>query len=370
MEQLEDLINHVKTDPEPLYNETKLDSKREALDDEVSMRECEESFKRLESLAQHWKENEQHNKVGKSVSKGLGEKGHFPPVDLSQIYRQEGRSSEAELQYQREIDTMETVLGIHHVFLRGLRVQLLLILEGERRWEDAWKLRLRILEIHESENIISGSSSYNSVILTSYMGLGRGKETEELQAELIVALKSRYGTDHQSVLRESDSLAINLIYQQRFQEAESHLLEIVDASNKILGLNRPEPLQYMTHLAWAYANQGRVEEANKLMIQVVERAKENLGQGSECTLWCMSELMSFYVNQRRLEEAEKLALQLVQGFTKKVGIAHPGTQDALRSLIWTYQSRGLHDEAVKLQKQLTSGNQEGQADPALEASQP
>jgi len=147
----------------------------------------------------------------------LNDQGHFMEFNLSQQYREHQDSREAELQYQREIGSIESVLGVGHRLVIILKRKLSSLLGSEGRWREAEKLQLQVMEA--SEKI--------------------------------------WGEDHLSLQVFRLDLASTYREQGRWKEAEGLFVQVGEIYSRVLGPEHQGTLTCMAHLASAYRYQGQ-----------------------------------------------------------------------------------------------------------------
>ncbi|KAJ6788122.1 hypothetical protein PWT90_07397 [Aphanocladium album] len=144
------------------------------------------------------------------------------------------------------------------------------------------------------------------------------------------------------------NMALYLLHQGQWNDAERLQLEAVELRMEILGADHPSTLTSMANLASTYRNQGRWEEAEKLDVQVMETSKAKLGADHPSTLTSMANLASTFWNQGRWEEAEKLFVQVMETRKAKLGADHPDTLTSMNNLAHTWKNMGKDSTATDL----------------------
>ncbi|KAK7402787.1 hypothetical protein QQX98_011467 [Neonectria punicea] len=171
----------------------------------------------------------------------------------------DARYREAEILFERAMETCKTRLGADHPDTLASMANLASTYQNQGRWEEAEKMFVQVMEIS----------------------------------------KAKLGADHPNTLASMANLALRYRYQGRLEEAEKLFVQVVETCKTKLSADHPNTLTGMAGLALTYRNQGRWEEAEKLEVQVIETRKTKLGANHPDTL-------TTYRNQVRWEEAEEL----------------------------------------------------------------
>ena len=211
------------------------------------------------------------------IFRKIWEQHHFSAFNLSQQYREEQRSREAELQYEREVKTMGSILGDDHLLVEEVQRQLSFLMRSEGRWKDAEKLQLRMIELdkrkrapYEGQNI----SPHVLDLARTYKHQGRWKEAEKLMIQFVEGSKKIQGIGSPATLTSMADLVAIYVDQGRWKEAKQLEKYIVETSKRILGIEHPNTLIRMANLVSIYDYQGRWDKAEKLAIEVVDMSKK------------------------------------------------------------------------------------------------
>jgi serine/threonine protein kinase len=231
---------------------------------------------------------------------------------LGNIYREQGRLDEAELQCVKALEWYNHFLGAEHEYTLWCMNALALVYRAQNRYNEAESLWLKMLEIS----------------------------------------RRVFGEDHQTSLLFTGNLAILYEEQGRYDEAEQLFLRLLELQPVIVHYEQPEMIIYMHHLATVYAKQGRYKEAESIFLQVLKNRRLRRGETHPKTLETSETLANLYINQQRYDKAEPLMLRAVWGRRLTLGDEHPDTLEAWNSLIDLYESWNKPEKANEWQAKL------------------
>ncbi|OCK73868.1 hypothetical protein K432DRAFT_472063, partial [Lepidopterella palustris CBS 459.81] len=130
------------------------------------------------------------------------------------------------------------------------------------------------------------------------------------------------GADNIERLTLLKKVALCLLADGKYFEAEAPFVEVIETISRVLGAEHPFTLANMANLASTYRNQGRWKEAEELEVQVMETSKRVLGEEHPNTLTSMSNLASTFWNQGRWKEAEELQAKELKICSRVLGEEH------------------------------------------------
>ncbi|KAJ7367477.1 hypothetical protein DFH08DRAFT_927988 [Mycena albidolilacea] len=173
-----------------------------------------------------------------------------------------------------------------------------------------------------------------------YSDLGKFREAEHLETNVLEKQKTLLGVDH------PDTLQLG-----RYQEAELLQATVLEKRKTLLGADHPDTLLAMANLASTYSELGRYQEAQLLKATVLEKWKTLLGADHPDTLLAMANLASTYSELGRYQEAELLKATILEKRKILLGADHPDMLAALENLLATYYGLAKYQEAKELQAQ-------------------
>ena len=182
--------------------------------------------------------------------------------------------------------------------------------------------------------------------------LGRDKETEDLQMQVVEIRKRVLGAEHSDTLKSMQALSLSFLNQGRYKESEKLNLQILELSTRALGAEHLDTLSSMSFLALDFHKQARYKESEKLNMQILEIRTRVLGVEHPATLISMDGLAKNFHKQARYKESEKLNIQLLEIRTKMLGAEHPETLDIMHNLARSLQKQGRYKESEKLNIQI------------------
>jgi hypothetical protein len=143
-------------------------------------------------------------------------------------------------------------------------------------------------------------------LVSIYKDLGRWKEAEEMEVQVVEISSGGLGSEHPSTLTRMGGLATTYIHQARWKEAEKILLRVIQSLMR-LGGEHPDILPNMSNLALAYRGQELLEEAEALQVQVIGTLKERLGGEHPDTLAGIGNFESTFLVSRAVEGGRRAA---------------------------------------------------------------
>lgn len=305
--------------------------------------------KDLEDIIEQLKRNPKPSVFQKGKFRTFLVNGHITLSDLSQQYRTEQLSREAESQYQREVESMRSILGDGHYLVQQIRSQLSNLMVSEGRFKDAEELHDRMIEIDggrkNNDHLIDRFASDLAMI---YSYQGRWKDAEDMYQQLMDREKKYFGSDHPYTLISMGNLATTYKEQKRWNEAEQLETHIIKIYKKVFGTEHQSTLTIMNNMARTYSENKQWTQAAELQMQVMETSKRVLGAEHLDTLKCMSNLASTYEKQNLWEEAEELQVQIVEKSKSLLGTDHPETLRNMNNLAMTYSKLNRWKEAEDL----------------------
>ena len=139
------------------------------------------------------------------------------------------------------------------------------------------------------------------------------------------------GVDHPVILGSVGNLALVLLKQGRYKEAEMLLWRVLEGQETALGAHHPVTVVILGNLANEVQLQGRHEEAETLFKQALERKEKGLGASHPSKLVSFYHYASFLSGLARYDGASELYQRACDGFTQRLGSQHLGTIRSLKN---------------------------------------
>ncbi|KAF8526828.1 hypothetical protein BU17DRAFT_82243 [Hysterangium stoloniferum] len=252
-----------------------------------------------------------------------------------------------------------SVLGAQHPGTILAKANLARTYSDLGRSKEAEVLELQVLE---AQQLILGPEHPDTILAkanlaSTYSDLGRPKEAEVLELQVLKAQQLILGPEHPDTILAKANLASTYRDLGRPKEAEVLELQVLEAQQLILGPEHPSTILAKANLASTYRDLGRPKEAEVLELQVLEAQQLILGPEHPSTILAKANLASTYRNLGRPKEAEVLELQVLEAQQLILGPEHPDTILAKANLASTYSDLGRHKEAEVLQLQVLEARQ-------------
>jgi len=315
------------------------------------------STKDLEDIFKQLKRDLQPPEFQNGIFRKFLEQGHFNAFDYSQRYREEQRSREAESRYEREVETIGSVLGDGHRLVQELRVQLSHLMMSEGRWKDAEKLRVqvRMIEFEEVKCERQDTERFDLDLAMVYRRLGRWKEAEEFETKMMETNKRVLGAEHLYTLTNVANLASIFSDLGKYEAAEKMNRRALNGSEKVLGVKHSDTLTSASNLALMLQSQGKYKAAEKMSRRALNGREKVLGVEHLNTLSSVSNLASMLQYQGKYEAAEEMNRRALDGREKVLGVEHPDTLNSVYWLAYLFHTQKRYNDASVLYLRASEG---------------
>lgn len=195
--------------------------------------------------------------------------------------------------------------------------------------------------VDEGDVLLSHEHGKDSIVLVDSPGSGRAEVSREAalvlveqhldQAELyyraiVTRKEDALGWDHPSTLRSVGNLALTLIHQRNFNEAELLLCDALERSElKFGGREHPLTLYFISGFASLRLNQGDLEAAEVLNREVKETRVRVLGKEHSDTIDSKNKLAISLFVQNKVPEAMELLHEEVALRERRLDSGHEET---------------------------------------------
>ncbi len=219
-----------------------------------------------------------------------------------------------------------------------------------REAEPLYKQVIEKARQHKTGPLVYNKHVWNANLATTYAGLGRYQEAEDLLSESMEHFRRGeswgggvygYGTHLGEVYRE----------QGKYEQAESVLLESLDAGHKEKEENKNVQFynvmgRCIHELGLLRLAQGDYKNAEELFEQGVEFGADKLpGKDHPVTLRHVNGLAIIRIKQHLYEKAETLLERALAGQKLKLGHDHPDTIKTIHDFGILYREQGQFDKA-------------------------
>ncbi|WP_287699514.1 CHAT domain-containing protein, partial [Microcystis sp. M165S2] len=270
--------------------------------------------------------------------------------NLAELYRSQGRYSEAEPLYKQALAIIKQQLGDNHPDTAASLNNLAELYRVQGRYSEAeplYKQALAIIKQQLGDNHPNTAASLNN-LAELYRSQGRYSEAEPLYKQALAIIKQQLGDNHPLTAQSLNNLAGLYQSQGRYSEAEPLYKQALAIRKQQLGDNHPDTASSLNNLAELYRVQGRYSEAEPLYNRSLAIWKQQLGDNHPNTATSLNNLAGLYQSQGRYSEAEPLLEQALAIRKQQLGDNHPDTATSLNNLAALYESQGRYSEAEPL----------------------
>ncbi len=272
--------------------------------------------------------------------------------NLAELYRAQGRHSEAEPLFKRALTARERLLGPEHPQTLISVNALASLYQAQGRYSEAEQLYRRALAARERVLGPEHADTLMSVndLALLYKAQGRYALAEPLYKRALAGCERTLGQEHTQTLITAGNLASLYQTLSRYVEAEPLEKRVLAVRERVLGPDHPDTLMSVNNLAELYREQGRYSEAEPLHKRALTAFERTLGPDHPNTLTSASNLALLYYQQGRYNEAEQLYKRGLAALERVLGPDHPSTLTSVNSLAGLYQDQGRYAEAEQLLK--------------------
>jgi eukaryotic-like serine/threonine-protein kinase len=163
------------------------------------------------------------------------------------------------------------------------------------------------------------------------------------------------GPDYPETLTLMSSLAMVLVDELKFAEAEKLYRDALAIQRRVLGPEHPETLRSMTNLGNCLYREGRYAEMEKLERDTLAIQQRVLGPAHSLTLHSMMYLALALSNEGRVAEAEQEFHETSEIERRTLGPEHSLTLNTLQLEAGALSRGGRYEEAKKLYSEAIQG---------------
>ncbi|CAD5950801.1 Kinesin light chain [Planktothrix rubescens] len=254
--------------------------------------------------------------------------------NLAELYRSQGRYSEAEPLYLESVAIIRQSLPPNHADLaRGFN-NLAVLYESQGRYSEAEPLYLEAVAIIRQSlppNHPDLAGHLNNLAVL-YESQGRYSEAEPLYLEAVAIDRQALSPNHPRLATHLNNLANLYRSQERYSEAEPLLLEAVAIDRQALSPNHPHLAMHLNSLAELYKAQGRYSEAEPLYLEAVAIDRQALPPNHPHLATLLNNLAALCTGQGRYSEAEPLYLEALAIVRQALSPNHPDLATHLSNL--------------------------------------
>jgi hypothetical protein len=205
---------------------------------------------------------------------------------LAELYRSQGRYSNAEPLHRQALLIREIQLGANHPLVASSLNHLANLYQCQGRYNDAELLYVRSLSIQESQpnaDPLQVAKSLNN-LSNLYCFQERYSDAEPLSVRALTIWENQLGANHPYVAASLNSLALLYSNQERYSDAEPLYVRSLTIWENQLGANHPNVAINLNNLALLYSHQKRYSDAELLYVRSLLIKLRQLGKEHPDTL--------------------------------------------------------------------------------------
>ena len=269
---------------------------------------------------------------------------------LAELYKSQGRYSEAEPLYLQALEIYRRVFPKNHPNLANNLNKLAELYHYQGRYSETENLYLQVVEIDRQSlpKYHPNLATHLNNLAGLYTAQGRYSESETLCLESLEIDRRSLPENHPKLAIHLNNLAGLYTSQGRYLEAEPLYLQAVEIDRRSLPEDHPHLATHLNNLAGLYKSQGRYSEAEPLYLQALEIGRRSLPKNHPNLAMGFNNLAGLYRSQERYSEAEPLYLQALEIDRRSLPEDHPSLAIHLNNLAGLYKSQGRYSEAEPL----------------------
>ncbi|NQU06328.1 MAG: tetratricopeptide repeat protein [Calditrichaeota bacterium] len=302
-------------------------------------------------------------KLGEKVLSKLKAESDTDPIDigtsmnsLAELYRNQGRYTEAEPLFNKAFEICVKALGEDHPLLAVILSNLAGLYEDRGKYARAEPLYKKSLSIR-----IKTLGTYHPSVATNlnnlaglYGAQGKYVDAEPLYKKSLEIIEEVLGKDHPYLATMQNNLAGLYQAQDKYAEAEPLYKRSLAIKEKALGEDHPELATTLNDLALLYESMGKYNEAEPLFKKSIEIYKKALGEDHSSMAITLNNLAGLHRAQRRFDEAEPLYEKSLAISEKMFGKDHSKLTTTLNNLAEFYRIQGRYIKAEQYYKRAIS----------------
>lgn len=274
----------------------------------------------------------------------------------AEIEAGEARAASAEL--EALVQEAEPLMGRAHADVLGMRCDLVLALEAQRRSGEAITEARRLLHDCEKTPGVGQGIRLRAerALASSLRSVGRTEEAIALLEPVVAARTRRSGADPDLLV--TVSLLASCYRAQGHVDRAIRVGEVlVQRCESVLGPSHLVTLRARFDLSSSYRSAGRLDQSIAIEEELVAQRTRLLGARHDETLWAMNDLTISLQSAGRTEESIALGRRLVALRRDNNGPEHSATLTAIANLAISLRAAGRLDEAIDLQRRLVEARE-------------
>jgi tetratricopeptide (TPR) repeat protein len=266
---------------------------------------------------------------------------------LPQLYYQQGKYQQAELQLQRAIMLIEQIFGSEHMklaeplnLLGALYSTIGKYAEAETHFQRALTLCLRA----SSVDVDGLAASFNN-LADLYRKQGKYEQAEPLYQQALRLNETRYGQDHIRIANLLHNLALLYRAQKKYLQAEILYQRALPIYERTYGPESPDLANVLNSLGALYSYQQKYSKVEPLLLRALVIREKVLGTEHADVGRTLNNLGNLYLQQEKYVQARQTLQRSLQIYTQSFGAEHLETAMVLANLGHLYNRQHQYAQA-------------------------
>ncbi len=265
---------------------------------------------------------------------------------VADMYEFQGKYADAERTFHRAVEIARSSYDANSPHLAHLLGEFAGLYVDEGRFAEAEPLYQEALQINEKA--LGPDHPQNARLLNSMAELrlkqGRVDEAEKLFTRALKIREDAFGPDHIDVATCIVNVAAIRADRKEFDQAEPLFKRALGIFDKAApgGMDR---LRAMNILATMYEKQKRYAEAESLVLEILQADEALFGESNPETARTQTTLAMIYMDERKFPEAGVLAAKALATLEKAYGPDHPDVGAVLFNTAVLYYRQGAFERA-------------------------
>ena len=241
----------------------------------------------------------------------------------------------------------EEVLGAEDSVTLDVKSQLAEALENEKKYKEAEALYRQVLRVQErtvdtDPKMLFQSKSGLAWIL---MKLDRSDEAKDLATQNLQEIKNLFQDEHSVTIKGKLDLASILAYLEQSESAEKLFSEILEVGREST-INDEYHHMCKVNFAVFLLGEDRLDEAEKLLREVLDEQEKLYGEDHPETLKSKNTLAEIMYRAGQLKEAEEFFMHILEVGERVNGTRHPSTLTTMYDLAFACRDQKKYQKAV------------------------
>jgi tetratricopeptide (TPR) repeat protein len=278
---------------------------------------------------------------------------------LGELYRRQGRESQAQECFEESTALRQRLLGEDHADTRASRSALAALLAETGRLHEAKFLYELLLD---DSLRLAGADHPDTLAARSGLAatlsqLGEFERALALHEQVTNACERLLGPGHMATLNSLAGQAETLTRQGEFTRARMVYERVLEGRQRLLGMEHEDTLRCTQKLAVLLCELGDLGNARKLQETVVRARERHAGPDALLTLQAREALAEILAAQGDLAAVRSMLEALARARERRLGSEHPETLSIQLRLASTLGEQGDLEAARRLQQQVVSAHE-------------